>query len=65
MRTTDLEALWKDLFLKLGVKPKYATDPLLSQYVNEKLLETYVKSKFSVENEVGLGAEAPALTPDE
>ena len=64
VRTTDLEALWKDLLLKLGVKPEYAADPLLSQYVNEKLLESYVKSKFSVENEAGLGAEVTELIPD-
>lgn len=46
VRTTDLNVLWKDL--KSGVKQEYAADPL-SHYVN-KLLENYVKTKFSVEN---------------
>ena len=36
-RVSELRCLWKDLFASLGVDAKFAQDPLLGEYVNDKL----------------------------
>ena len=53
--------MWKKLFSSLGLDPKFAQDPLLGQYVNEKLFEEHVKTKFDVEEQQSEPAE---LTED-
>ena len=48
-RVSELRCLWKDLFASLGVDAKFAQDPLLGEYVNDKLFGEHVKAKFEVE----------------
>ena len=42
-RTSELRNLWENLYKSLGLNPK---DPLLYEYVNEKLFEQYVKANL-------------------
>ena len=58
-RTSELRNLWDNLYKSLGLNTK---DPLLSEYVNEKLFEQYVKSKFEV---VEQPSEPSQLTDDD
>ena len=50
-RISELRRLWTDLFSSLGVDSKFAQDPLLGEYVNEKLFEEHIKEKFEVEEQ--------------
>ena len=50
-RVSELRRLWNDLFTSLGVDLKFAQDPLLGEYVNEKVFERHIKSTFEVEDE--------------
>ena len=50
-RVSELRCLWKDLFASLGVDAKFAQDPLLGEYVNDKLFGEHVKAKFEVEEQ--------------
>jgi hypothetical protein len=50
-----------EFFSSLGVKVEYATDPLLQQYVNEKVFQSIIDSKVCLERI----AEPAELTTDE
>ena len=47
-RVSDLRKLWKKLYTSLDLDPKVAQDPLLSEYVNEKLFAEHVKTEIDV-----------------
>ena len=61
-RVSELRDLWKTLCTSLGLDPRFAKDPLLSEYVNEKLFEEHLKVKFDVVEEQ---SEIPDPTEDE
>ena len=55
--------LWDDLFKGIRVSEDLSADPLLSQFVNEKILETLVKTKFHVSHHTD--ATPTTLSDDE
>ena len=61
-RTSELRDLWKRLFSSLGLDTKLTQDPLLIEYVNEKLFAKHIKTKFDVEEQQSQPAE---LTEDD
>ena len=64
-RISELRRLWTDLFSSLGVDSKFAQDPLLGEYVNEKLFEEHVKEKFEVEEQCVAMVEAAELSDND
>ena len=61
-RTSKLRSLWSKLYTDLNVDSKAAKDPLLIEYVNEKLFEGCVKAKFHIEEQQ---IEPPKMTEDD
>ena len=64
-RISELRRLWTDLFSSLGVDSKFAQDPLLGEYVNEKLFEEHVKERFEVEEQCVAMVEAAELSDND
>ena len=64
-RISELRRLWTDLFSSLGVDSKFAQDPLLGEYVNEKLFEEHIKEKFEVEEQCVAMVEAGELSDND
>lgn len=50
-RISGLRSLWTDLYTGLGLESRFAQDPLLGEYVNEKVFVEHVKVKFHVEEQ--------------
>lgn len=60
-RLGEVRALWKDIFA--GIEgDKYTHDPLLWEYVNERLFEEQIKVKFQVEQNDVEVPEYPVMT---
>lgn len=49
--------MWKRLFSSLGLDTKLTQNPLLIEYVNEKLFAKHIKTKFDVEEQQSETAE--------
>ena len=58
-RISEPCSLWTDMYTSLGLDSKFAQDPLLGEYVNEKVFGEHVKVKFHVE---APDTELPELT---
>ena len=50
-RVTDLRSLWRDLFISVGIDGQF--DPLLAEYVNEKLLLKFIKTVYVLDKPNG------------
>ena len=48
-RISEICNLWTDMYTSLGLDSRFAQDPLLGEYVNEKVFGEFVKEKFHVE----------------
>ena len=64
-RVSELRRIWTDLYTNLGVDSKFAHDPLLGEYVNEKLFEEHVKEKFEVHETCAAMVEAAELSDND
>eukprot|EP00731_Ephydatia_muelleri_P039275 Em1324g1a len=47
-RISELRVLWKEYFQSSALDVKYLEDPLLCEYVNEKLFGMFVKTMYEV-----------------
>ena len=48
-RLGELRSLWTDLYASLGLESRFSQDPLLGEYVNEKVFGEHIKVKFRVD----------------
>lgn len=58
-KTTKLTCMWNDFREKIGVDRKYYSDPLLVQFVAQRLFQSLLKSELHI----GLSATSPAQIP--
>lgn len=60
-RISEMRTLWTDMYTSLGLdssgESRFAQDPLLGEYVNEKVFGEHVKVKFHVESQDSEPAE--------
>ena len=54
---SEIHSLWTDVYTSLGLDSRFAQDPLLGEYVNEKVFGEFVKEKFHVESQDSEPAE--------
>ena len=56
-RISEIRSLWTDMYTSLGLESRCAQDPLLGEYVNEKMFGECIKDKFHVESQDSEPAE--------
>ena len=50
-RISEICSLWTDVYTSLGLDSRFAQDPLLGEYVNEKVFGEFVKEKFHIQSQ--------------